>query len=56
MTSRASPSSSAILPVSCPILCQFHAAEFGESDHPVRLNPTTQFGVSEHLGEGLAAA
>jgi predicted nucleic acid-binding protein len=27
-----------------------------ESDHPDRLNPTTQFGVSDHLGEGLAAA
>jgi hypothetical protein len=27
-----------------------------ESDQADRLNPTTQFGVSDHLGEGLAAA
>ena len=27
-----------------------------ESDQSFRLNPTTQFGVSDHLGEGLAAA
>jgi hypothetical protein len=27
-----------------------------ESDQADRLNPTTQFGVSDHLGEDLAAA
>jgi hypothetical protein len=27
-----------------------------ESDQSFRLNPTTQFGVSDHLGEGRAAA